>query len=472
MSGYDEFMQESIRNQLVREPILLQNPRGVSLTDVYASSINSSLSLAEMYVSTNKGRISSNNLNFNGTSTFFISASSLVDNYVLNASIVLTTTNMVNKGWLFSAIREIQISFQQSQIQNTSISGKSLYDYCMITARDKETREGIIENAGHWLAGSGTSKGSIPIAFMLQAVSGNNGYPLDLAASGNLNINIVWNDSTYFIVGKTATAVASPPTSFTSLELCYTSTDLVDRTLAVQSVLNNDPELSYINPIKYLTTNIQQAPNYTTGTQVVFQINSFPTGNVIGMILNFYPKSWVTSALANKYMQSIDLDQITLEFSGSKIFDCQSLEEYRSTTLLKFGEPLLYNVNYSFGGVSYGSTPSDGDGDALGPCRNLTAGVYFIPLGKHMDRCLRENHAEVLSKFAGSNLLLTLKSKTNTVATVGKNTDYNNNGGNLTMYMPQFQNFVFPTGENYELNITYVVEGLLSVNRGVVKLIL
>lgn len=475
MADYSEAIQESVRSQLMTDPVLLQNPRGVSLTDVYASPGNSTLSLAKMHVATGRARITPNNLNFSGTSSFYVSSSSLVNGWVLSAKMTLSdATNMINPGWLFQCIRELQITFNNSQLQNMTITGKSLYDYALVSAKDKDARRAILENAGEFgsaAAGAVQVSGSIPLAFLIQSCAGVSGFPLDMAVIGNLTINVVWNPSTYFITGVTNSAVASPPTGFDEVVLSYSSIDLVDKTYAVSSVMQQDPELSYVVPVKYISTSVYEAPNYTRGSEIIFQINSFPTGNCVAMLLNFYPLSWQSDALLNKYMNSVDFTNVRLEFAGSVIFEADSLQEFRLHNLLKFGDDLSYPIVYTAGGLAAGSSPGQGD-NGVRHVRSRECNTFCIPLGDHMDKILRGNHGEVLTQYAGSTLQLRLTTKTAYYEQVYKNLDSDSGGGDATRYYPQQQSQNILTSTNYQLNITFINEALLTTNRGVVKMVL
>lgn len=475
MADYSEAIQDSVRSQLMSDPVLLQQPGAVSLTDLYSGPQNSTVSLAKMHVATGRARISPNNLSFSGTSSFYVSSSSLVNGWVLSVKMTLTdATNMVNPAWVFKCIRELQISFSQSQLQNMTITGKSLYDYALVSAKDKDARRAILENAGEFgsaATGAVTVSGSIPLCFLIQSAAGVSGFPLDMSVIGNLTINIVWDSSTHFITGVTNAAVANPPTAFDEVVLSYSSIDLIDKTYAVASVMQQDPELSYIVPVKYISSVVLEAPNYTRGSEIVFQINSFPTGNCVAMLLNFFPLQWESDALLNKYMNSTDLEQVRLEFAGSVIFEADSLQEFRLHNLLKFGDDLSYPIVYTAGGLAAGGSAGTGDNGAR-HCRSRECNTFCIPLGDHMDNILRGNHQEVLTQYSGSTLQLRIKTKTSYYEQVYKNVDKDVGGGDTTKYYPQQQPQNIPTTTNYQLNLTFINEALLATNRGVVKMVL
>ena len=460
----------------------LIHPAKVEYSDLYASPSSTETQVAQTQVSTGRMIVSANNLRLGGQSNFLLTASSLLGGFVLNASIVIDDKQAVPIGWLFMAIRELQVSFSPSQVQNLTISGQSLFDYSMLSAPTKDEREQVLLAAGRYQSGpsSGTvvAKASIPLSFILANNSVMNGFPIDLATINTMTLTVVWNPATYFVqdpTDGTTWVSANEPTELNDCYISVTTVDIVNPDFSIKAALRKDPNSIYPIPVKYITSEEFTIPSYTPGSLISRQVQGFQDGITTDLIVTLKPISQQYSELYYKYPAGVDLESLSLEYAGQVLQKYSSNSEYKAQCIQKWGDALNFNYQYSMSGNTniavYGGTEtSKFDNGVL--ARLASPSLYDVPFAYRPRRVISGNRTENLVGYSGKSLNLKMSSATSRyidivrpiIQTVGTDDI-------ATWDIQKFAQEDLPTGD-YVLNLTYINEGVLTVDsNGLIKLV-
>jgi hypothetical protein len=456
------------------------SPAAISYAgDLYPSHKNSEIRSSEALTSVGKYIVSTNNFNIGGTSEFNFSSSSLLSSFVLNVEVHIPGNCCCIEGWLWKAIRTFQISFTPSIIQNTYITGQSLFDYSMLSAQTADVRSKLLRNGGYFTAGAsgvGTDvKASIPLSFMLLSNSIFQNHPIDLSTMSQMRLSITWNPTSYWLQDDAdGTGLWTAPNQFNNVYISCATSDIMDSAFKMKTILNKDPNAVYAYPVKYLRSNVITIPNYTPGQAYNTSLQDFQ-GLTTDVIYSVLPDSLTQNTKYYKEIGSVPLRALSLTYAGEQLANWNSDHEYKASCVQRWGDELDYEYKFSMSGntnilttdVGYGN-PLKFDNGYLARTEPKT--VYATSFASDPRKCLSFSKFENVSKFDGRAMSLSLTTEEITRVDIVR--PFPTTAVALGCWdIQQRAAMDLPAGEQYNLNITYVQQGVLQIDRDNVRLI-
>jgi len=297
-------------------------------------------------------------------------------------------------------------------MQSIQISGLSMAQYLLATAKDSECRSKLLKQAGvSSLAVGGQVKASVPIGNIILNALGQEGvYPLDQSTlSGPIQVLIRWNPAGSFTTNIAGNASAVPA-AFDSVNMTVDTLDLLNSSFSVRNAMNYNPELSYNIPGRYLNSVRHNIADFDPAVNREHSINltSAPSGMLTAIILTLKPSSELNSAASDAgaasaydpHFGSINLREIRLDYGGTSLWRSDSPSENQSHYRSCFaGDSLQYDIEdnlYTGGALT------------AAKCK-YEQNVYVIPLGYDMDKSLRGHLVENNASYSGATLSLTFR---------------------------------------------------------------
>lgn len=439
----------AVQNVLTGSRLLMAHPGAAKFNQLYASADKSTTNLAECVNSRGRLRFDANNLALGGRSDFYISSSSIVNDFMLNVSYQVPASGVVTFGWLFQAIQEIQITYSNSLIQNVVIAGPILREYLLLSCTDREARDKLIRNAGKNV-NDALAWASIPIPLLNQNASGVRGnYGLDMSVLGGpITISIIWNKSSVFVRQYTdGNNPLVPIEVLTSANVTAQTSDLQSSGFAVKTAMNLNPALVYSIPARYVNCipyTFSAIGNNAQSVQVL-NLNSAPAGMLESIIFSIRPNIW--SAAGNNYRfpgGSFDIDTLQLTYGSQVLYEWRSYEECCNLDLMVYGDTLQYFEGYSASG-------------AVALANLKLSKVYHIPLSHDARQVISGHLVENLPSYSGATLQLrfTIAAQTRTVTV-----------GNI------FNEASTAVGaqSDYTVYVGYVLTSILEISNGTVDM--
>lgn len=405
----------------VSNPVLARHPGAVNKTDFYASSARTDIQAALAFNANGKQKITSNNLRLGATSNFSISDSVLIYGVEMCASITCPANNGPQcEGWLFQAIQSIQVTLVGVDIPALTIPGYLIREYMLACCPDRETRSRLLRNAGQVGTTGAAVSASIPLGWVLASGLGTmKDFPIDLGFfRGPIQFSVSFNTSNYFITG-TGTGAAAPAnttavTSFDSLYLKYSSTDVKSSQFRVRNIWSQDPAMDYYIPGEYLQYT-HFSVSASVGNQVTLNLQAAPAGMIEAMVLVIKPQvefsSTVGSAATYIYPGSVELSSLECTFGGDVIFSAESDYEIKQFYRTHFdGDDRSYDYEYL--GPSIAATGAVTNAGADVVSRDavfrgiMKSSVYLIPMCYSGNSTLSGPNTENLISYSGKALTL------------------------------------------------------------------
>lgn len=334
---------------LSNKKALLSSP-GTVYNDLYYSITNSTTSLVETTYETCVNVRSLTSTQFGSSSSVNLQNENFVNEVYLFAELPnLVANQTLSRGWLYSAIREVEYVIGASSSSFT-IQGESLFALAMGQCHTEEERSELIQLAGHeYLAPVTAPAGKdapritgqilIPLPWSSHCYD-RLGLPSDLLSS-NIVITIRFNDSSAIFGGTGAR-----PDSFTKLELQTREGVLTDKSKSLKYQMLKDPSLIYNYPFIHCRQFSQVFTGYRESENVKSQVNlqGFIQSDLLGIIVQVIKNSDLSSTSSNA-PNALNLDDITnveLTYNGIPI--------YRAN----YDAWKLYNMHGIHGSSGYG----------------------------------------------------------------------------------------------------------------------
>ncbi len=402
---------------LTSNEVLLAAPGQMKLMSFYPTPAECSSSIAQSVNNSGQLYVQTNSLLFGGSSNFQISSANLVDTPVINARIKIPADDggdryfaLTEDGWLYGLIRNLEVSYSNSNLSNLIITSTAMRDWGLAQCRDAETRKALLKNAG---AGgvifipNNTDyflSASLPLSFMnWESYSVENGFPFDARTlNGVITLLINWQPNISFILTSLRISNAAPSAipyatvgGFSSLYISMRTYQLMDSAFSVGNALAANPGMKYTIPAKWLnsytyrqTTEAKPSPINPALTRdtlgVRFELTSAPAGMLQGIIIHCRPvtvrdsagtlqapnseagaAAWIPqpTATANNGIfrnGGLRLRRILLQYSGQNIINLRSEEEIDSYMQFIYGDSMKTKVGTVWPTLSAtdGSNPS------------------------------------------------------------------------------------------------------------------
>jgi hypothetical protein len=448
MEGGMTHIDNAVTNVLSRNRLLLAHPGAAKFSALYASADKATTNLAECVNSTGRLRQESQSKSIGGRTDIMISSSSVVSDILLHVQLAVGANQITTSGWLFKAIKSLEITYSNSLIQQLSIAGPILREYLLLSCKEREARENLILNAGK-VVNNGTAYATIPLALLNQNASGVDGnFGFDMSViNGGITFGIIWNPASEFLSKMDSTAgLGTLPTEFLKVSISCKTSDLQESAFQVKTAMNLAPELVYSIPSRYINSIPYVTETATDDTLLSYNVNlnSAPAGMLDFIILHVYPQSWKT-AERQQPGGSFDIENLKLVYGGQSLYDCRTYEEINAFDLQQYGDSLLYNEPWQ---VTDKATVAKGA---------KVSKIYHIPLTYDGRKVISDHHVENLPSYSGASLTLSFDVKARTAGVMGNDV---------------FADDSAPVGANSKFNVWvgYVLSSLLEVSQNTVDM--
>ena len=216
--------ETKIADVLSSSAFLSRHPAGTQLgSDIYSNSENAVSELMNRQRYTGQYISTTNQLSFNGQSTFFLQPGSVLNQCVISAEISVPQHTRAPDLWLLHAIQSIELQLSgSSSIQSLKISGRSHFDMIKATLDSKKLE--LLNKSCRFLnvtsPSGATVKASVPLHLFFSSAEMRAVFPLDSSTlQSQVLVNIRWKNNYEFLSGDSVNAV-SLPTSF-DVARCY-----------------------------------------------------------------------------------------------------------------------------------------------------------------------------------------------------------------------------------------------------------
>lgn len=231
------------------------NSPGVDVDMVYYTPQDIQVSKTEMSCYVGRYNQSISSLNFGSTSQIVIPNQDMVYECYLHVKLPPTIANQVlPRGWLFDAIREVSFTFGQSNVSNLRLSGQSVRHLCLESCETKEKRSELLVLAGESFNGDSAGinpEGTIIIPLPWSNTSGDHKKkPIDTSLLNNpITIQITFYDSNRIYGGS-----ATRPTSMAAGSVFLRQGEFSDRANSIKRSLMANPSMKYFYPFLHKTS--------------------------------------------------------------------------------------------------------------------------------------------------------------------------------------------------------------------------
>lgn len=237
---------------LSQKRVLLSNP-GTKMDNIYYSSANTTVELAEATYNNGRLFISLNQHNFGSQSQVVIPNSSLLNEVYLHLQLEKIVPNQtLTRGWGYKIIDSISYLFGSSNVSQISINGDSLFQTIMMESETSEKRSEMFRLGGQEIL----NQGAVDITTGLDAYvllplpfSSANGLfsklPFDTNLLSNpITIQIQFGQASKIIGGSGASTVSQ----FTKAAIYVRQGELYNKDQSLKFQLMKNPSIMYSYP--------------------------------------------------------------------------------------------------------------------------------------------------------------------------------------------------------------------------------
>lgn len=414
--------------------IALNHPSGTTVNDVlYANPRNSKLDLTKLQIRNGVYKVAPTSLGIGSSIAFNILNRSIVSGFYLSGQIVLPAYTNLCSNWFYYLINTLQ--FQISGINNLQYTGISLRDmYLMETSK---ARRDYLSSDLMPAISTGASPEDyydfiVPLPlFFNEGMIATKGFFMDLnTLSATIQMNIQFNSLQSVVSGVTGNTPLSLPTSFKSLYLKpYAQMDHLTNEFAAHRVSN-----IFRVPFNFVQYYSLVNQSITAGQKNSVQLQQLPQGELLRCVLSA-TNARAVGASDNKTVVNYDPVQFSylrLTLNGNDLVLLESQKEIYNQQ--------LYNSNGDDAALQYTSTRFTNVAGATGGQtdfnNNLTTIDCFVPA---ISGSMYESEFSVAESFNGQ------------------------------IFQLEYQ-LADPTIDLLNWNITYLSNGIITVENGEAKL--
>lgn len=457
----------TVSDILTKNKLFLSFPGAVSLSnDLYASVDNAKLNLAKRRRYTSRIKSSASSLSIGSQTQFSLDPGTIIGNCYIVGKFTLGTGvwAYAQPGWGYRLIKNLIFNCAgSSSIAQITVSGESLMDMVMISCNSQDKREELLNLGGELIKQRGVETSyyfAIPLYMFFTSAEQNSVFPFDAATiRSQISFSLEWNSlntvisNVYDTVAADVKAGFTLPTSFDELYLKVHNTIELESQY-VSNAMAANPFLAYNMPVLHY----QYYKTTVTSTQITDELNvnlnSIPMGMLQGIVFSARPKSWYpssTAITADKFLYNglpVPFEYVKVLYMGQVIYESNNIvEENLIQCMMDDGSSAVVKSKIA-------ATMNDTQEDAAD---TLISGFHIIPFSNEMSNVLRHKQHEFTPSYGGSVLQVIFKFSQKGVPIIDFTTGYPD-------YIP------LPNADTYDLNFTYIVNGLLEINQGSMSL--
>ncbi len=313
---------------LVNKRTILSNPGTKVTHSLYYSALNTVVQPVETVWAQGRFSQTLSSPQFGGTSTILIPNGSFISTTILNLKMQapLAANMVLNRGWMFAAIKNISYLFGSSSTPQVTISGPSLYHLLLAQTESVLKRSEMLSLGGQETFGSSGNtyvpEGNIILPTPWSVFAGKDiPYPFDTNILQNpIQILIELNPLKSFCSGI---GVASwPYYGYARALVSIRMGDLTDRSAGLRTIMQNSPELSYGYPTNYVQSFNSSfvAPDPNSASTVSINLIGFINADLLGIIFGVQKATRLSPATAGDIINPLildDVEDITVKFNGN-----------------------------------------------------------------------------------------------------------------------------------------------------------
>jgi len=397
---HHEHLSNELAGILSDKLVLLADPgQGLIGSHLYANPESSKIDIVPTLNTRGRLEISTNSLNFGGTSTFQIPPGSFLGQVWLVGTVSVDRYVHAPRGWALGAIDQLKFQISgQSSINNIQISGQSHYDLIMSSCTTKEKRDAIILACGDYLNGTAAALTNQPFAVPLYLPWSNpdiNGtFPYDTSTlSSNIIVEIKWKPSNQVFMGENA-QTPSMPSAFNSLSLKAHQIDILGSSaFKVSSAMMRDPQLVYSFPSS-LVQSFQTTQTVTSAVQGSIVLSALPQGQLCAILVRIVPASQEGASNNQNVITNVGIlpDYVNLRYNGQDLIKYDYKKEQQLVDIMMTeGNAYRYDTS-SMASISSGTETS------------YNGVVNMLPLYFDIAGMFNDKHREHVPSYGGSTL--------------------------------------------------------------------
>lgn len=276
---------------------------GIKVQDLYFSALNSTGSLVESATNFGRLQISLSQSGWGQSAQVTIPASSFNDGVYLRLVLPNLAPNVVlNRGWGYSAISNLQWTFGSSNIGSVNLGRTGLIAQVLSECDTEERASDLWLSAGSETVGPTTSAPSalVFLPFPWSSYCGahpKKGFDTNLLQHSSPITFILTFAQANEIFGGSGFAAGLAPASFSAAQVLFIQTELADRSQGLGEVLRKQPELVSSYPFVHRQL---FAPNAFTGSTnpaapVTAVLQSFINADLLAISFIVLPVASLTS---------------------------------------------------------------------------------------------------------------------------------------------------------------------------------
>ncbi len=340
--------------------VLLNSP-GVLIDDIYYNRLNSTVSLAENTWYMGRLRVALNNKSFNSVSQVLIPNNSLISDVVLHLTLKpLLANQAVNRGWGYSIIKRLTVTYGGSNLPQLAISGDGLFQVVMSEIETSEKKSEYFNLGGQALFTVDQvpeADVQIPLAFS-SACGRDKKKPIDSSMLNSpIVITIEFGGPERIYVDNGA---VNRGTSFIDAQAYIRTGDFENRNMSLKKDLIRNPKLMYSFPFirtQSFVTSIFSGQTKAGGSRVSLNLLSFINADIVGMSfavidLSFRPGAGIASPTTGSHFNYDPISDVFLEFNGQTLVDLPGqMYKFNNMSSIMGGTSIgdnFYDVNTGF----------------------------------------------------------------------------------------------------------------------------
>lgn len=324
--------------------------------DLYYSRLNSTMSIIQSQANIGKWRQNLSSPEFGGSSTITLPKGNFIGTCFLHLQLPAVINNQcLSRGHLYMAIKEINYQVGSSNLNNITISGKSLFHLLMGQANTSEQLNKIFRIGGDekLVPGDGASEGDIIIPLPWSSFTGGQyqKLPFDTALlSQPLQITITFNPANKIIGG-----VEPFPDGFTEAYLYFKEEILTNRELGMAAILKQSQNEDMISAYPFIHPQLYQSPVFAGkapgSDPVILNLQAFLNSDLFGLLFSLHfdgdevnPGGVVpANARPVRAFNSVEPYNVRLEYNGETIYYAPgySFKLHNMSSII--GDPVLEN---------------------------------------------------------------------------------------------------------------------------------
>ncbi len=458
--------QVTLADILTKNKLFLSHPGEVQLTeDLYAGVSNSKINVAKRRRFTGKIKASSNNLSIGGQAVFTLDPGVIYGNMYIIGKLTfpLNTWARAQPGWGYRLIKNLMFTCSGSaSIASVRVTGESLMDMVMLTCNSQDKRQELLQLGGEdfYTGGVATTKYfAIPLYMFFTGSDQQSVFPFDAATiRSQISFSIEWNNINSVISNTFDAGVPNAPkgsyvlpTDFDQLYLRVHSSVELDSQYVANTMAAN-PYLAMNIPVLHYQS-FQTTVNATTiADEMNVSLSTLPIGMLQGIVFSARPRAWLPGAAAvtaGKLEYNglpVPFEYVKVLYNGQVIYETNNSVEERLVQTLCDDNSSASITSRFFPSVNLG----------VGSGYEVFSGFTIIPFCNEISNVLRDRHHEFTPSYGGSTLQVIFQ-----LSQSGLEIE------DLDSAAITYQ--ALPTGL-YDLNFSYIVNGLIEVNQGTMTL--